>query len=266
MFLINVKKEDNIYTSWCRDIRFNYRDRQVFIPYYTHEVFEYEATEKDKNNPFLDVTSDNILNVRYNFELKKYVIMDDNIDYSLDSIAVYSWEEEKVYRISLKGLNYLDIESFSMLELSARYDTYAYIISDDLVDNTWKSYLPIRKKINRRERSIRSKFSLPTYTENYLDMNYVDVRRYEVDAFSPEVEGLPITKPNWLKAYEFEAYLYSIFAQGLDPIEEEYKKPFKELGVTRRHLTIVGRKPLILKYYYTNKKQIRKKTYEMYTL
>lgn len=267
-YLFVIEDETGFYTSWAWDIRFNYRDREIFIPYYTYETFLHKALERDLSNPYLTIVnggdSGAYIEVKHSFKMGKLIIDDRKTGYRVPSVTVYNPQTEDYYKILLIDLQYFSLPNFSITDLLSRHTNYKYNLMqfDDL--SKADCYLDPKVKFSR-ERSIRNSKGYPTYVKPFLDINYQDIRTYNVGAFSEEATLVISSDPYHLRVYDFEAYLYCIFAQGVEPIESEYLDIWNSLGVSKRFITLGGKHPLTLKYYYTDKPQkFKKLTYERF--
>lgn len=265
-FLFIIEGE-TLFTTWCRDIRFNYRDKKVFIPYYSYKVEDLEFSREVAENDFLDTTDNKNIKIRHEFKLESILLEDRNTGIVKTQIDLYDYINKIKYKLNIPKLPYLSTETFSLADLSNRYIESAYIKVDNTDSDDWKKYLKVDTRgSKKKEHKIRLKEGLNLYAEGYNDLTYNDVRHYE---YSELHEGSRMVadeiKPYWLRMYEFEAYLYCIFAQELEVEEKEYKEPFAKLGVSERFLTYTeNKKPLVLKHYYKNEITLRRKSYERY--
>lgn len=257
--------DSEAFLSWCRDIRFNYRDRYIFIPFYTYDTKTVVVDRKVVNQKFLDVVDDRTVHVRYNFSLKKTVVNNRKDNFSEKELYLYDYISKKKYHLALPTIPFIEKGVFSLNELSDRYINSAYFLEEGVTSEDWKKYFPVNnKKRWNKEYQFRKSLNLPLYKDSFIDIGYSDVRQYSYHELFEGVRLEEESEPFWLRIYKFEAYLYCIMAEGLDPIEEEYNSNFRQLGKTKRHITIQGVKPLILKHYYKDNVTMRRKSYERY--
>jgi hypothetical protein len=231
-----VIEANGTWVSWCRDVRFNYRDKFVFIPYYRYKTEQYELKHHFKDMSHIDLVDSDVANVRYDFEMDSITLDDRRIGFRADSVVLYNPESKVKYRLSIKEVPYFSPSEFSMEDLFTRYLTSAYIASD-LHDFYWHKYSRIDNKFkNNREHLLRRKMGLKAYAHKYTEL-----------------------------IYQFEAYLYCIFAVGVSPIEVEYKNQFDKLGNSLRFISYCKNdKCLVIKHYYKDNVTMRVKSYERY--
>lgn len=268
LFIIKHPNTHRLFTSWCWDIRFNYRDREVFIPYYSYETFLHQAIERDLSNPYLSIIniggSKAQIEVRHNFKMNKLILDDRKVDYRRKNICVYQPSTGIYLKLSLESLPYLSHNEFSMYDLLRRHTNYKFLLSEFDLTSKDRYYLNINSK-KSREKRIRESRGFKTYSDNYTDLNYQDIRTYVVSPFSDEARQMTTDEDYVTRVYDFESYLYCLFACQAEPTEPDFKQLWRELGVRKRFISLGGTYPLTLKYYYTDKpRNFKKLTYERY--
>ena len=112
-----VIESDKIYLSWCRDICFNYRDRELFIPYYYYDSMDITLDKKLNDIDYCDIRDNYILNLKYNYNLNKYILHSNKDSIDLKNVVVYDKENKVVYTIKLKGVKFLSDNYFSIVDL-----------------------------------------------------------------------------------------------------------------------------------------------------
>lgn len=270
-------ERSELFLSWCSDISFNYRDRKIVIPYYSFSRVECNTKFDYSETDYIDSIGKNKISLKYAFKLNLLTVDDRETGERLDNLYVYDYESKLVYLINLSGLPYLSSETFSMEDLYNRYINSAYIVSDLVMEKEkWKYYSienPKGRYINIEHKQ-RSNRGLPHYFDKYnVNYKYRDVRHYNFE----ELMGYFLVDDESdfsLRLYLFEAYLYCIFAQKLEVLEDDYKTGFNALfesnSYRKRFLKVSyhdkGRYPLILKDYYCDRVNYghRRKTYERY--
>lgn len=268
LFIIEHPNTHRLFTSWCWDIRFNYRDREVFIPYYSYETFLHQAIERDLSNPYLTISkADNKkkhIAVRHNFEMNKLIIDNEKEGYRHKNVCVYQPSTDSYLQIDIQSLPYLSENTFSVYELLRRHTNYKFMLSEFDLTSKDHHYLDFNSK-KSREKRIRERQGFKTYSNNYINLNYQDIRTYVVNPFSDEARQMTTDEDYVTRVYDFESYLYCLFAQHAEPLELEFKQLWSSLGVTKRFITLGDTYPLTLKYYYTDKQHTFKKlTYERF--
>lgn len=259
------------FCSWCWDIRFNYRDREIFIPYYAYEQFFRDTRKPDLENPYLDIldrTEDkSYIGVRYKFEMRTRTLDDRRINFRTKFVSVYHPQKDEYFLIDISELPYLTKAIFSMEDLLQRHTNMKYIIPEFDSNSRWESYLKINRRKHNREKALRKQHNLPVYSDLYTNIDYQDIRMFPTHTFSEEYQQVTSQDDFKIRMYEFEAFLYCIFASNANPIEDEYLQLFNSLGVKNRFISIGSPNPhpLILKYYYTDKQtKFKKLSYERY--
>lgn len=302
-----IQDRDNpqmYYTSWGKDVRFNYRDRYAFIPYYTYNEIYIETQRKLEDSPYLNIDNETKeLKLKYDFSLEKFIIHDRLEDFSVKSLTVYDIKKHALIEVDIDTIPLLpnEIKEFSLVDLNKRYQNSAFIYYSyfeaekheakkkdvELEEQGVKgySYILVKDSPISKESRIRKEQDVPTYkNDSYKPIAFQDMRGYkfnemysDFDIFSfTEQEDALFSSPFWYRRHIFEAYLYCIFAQNLKPIEVEYQEQFNQLGVTETSVTFnLARKPLVLKHYYTDKdkdpsiirprNKFRRKTFEHYS-
>lgn len=265
-FLAVIQQESGNYFSWCWDVRFNYRDREVVLPYFSYDVTTKKAHKVDLDNKRINVVNKDDKDysiLRYNLDFNLYVIDEPKNNYRLASLLVYNYVDDILYNLELTDLPYFSSDTFSVEELLDKYTNYKYRIKAFDKTGVDLNYSGILAKYSREVRQVLSS-SFELFKTRMFDYNYRDVRVYDVDPFSEE--ATLIDDSRYVdKRIDFEALMYCIFAGGALPYEDTYKGMWAKLGVTARFITIGGKDPLTLKYYYTNKpKNFKRRTYERF--
>jgi hypothetical protein len=262
---IFVIEQDGTWVSWCRDIRFNYRDRFLFIPYYKYKAENYTIKKHFKDMSKLDLVAENTLSIKYDFEIATMLLEERTTGFRLETITLYDYENKSKYSLSLRGITHFTPSTFSLGNLHDRYIASSYVASD-LHDFFWEKYCRIDNKFkNNREHKLRKKMGLKAYSSVFSEIRYTDFRQYTYEELNLTSLVSNTDKPYWLRILEFEAYLYCIFASSATVLEEEYTVLFADLGVKSRFLSYVKNgKSLILKYYYKDTLMLRRKSFERY--
>lgn len=261
MFII-----ENQYFSWCKDIRMDYRDKVIFIPYYEYMTTLVKTNQEHKH---LDRISDGVL-LTYNYELK---IMP--VDLSKLIFTVVSLDEMCIYEIDLTNLPLLDFQP-SVVEL------YNYYKNASFFDEAWSeidfinNYHWISSEQGRNiEAVIRSANRLPVWKlGNHIQCTdfvkriiaYCDIRLYNLQVLHTVFHfKLDYSLLYWERRYLFEAYLLFTSLSDMDFVEAEFNAKWRDLG-TRIEMFSYGEKdfPMYLKHYYKTTDFFPRKTYEKY--
>lgn len=267
-YILRISEGDKFFYSYVRDICFNYRDRIIFIPYWSYK--EKIVSYLSENRQHLDYINGHNLCVRYAFCKLIDIIDNRQTKERKEYIEVYDSENKELYKVRIKELPYITEKYFSIKDLHDRYINSAYYY----MDNEGFDFENRYHKIDREhgfniEYRIRQQRSLEHWRKGLNDyslVDYRDVRMYKYhDLASNQKLKFDITKRYWERKYLFEAYLYCIFAANL-PIEEEgYQKDFEKLGKSKRVVKYEENDvSLFLKYYYKDDIAMSKLSYEKY--
>lgn len=279
--------QPNYFLSWARDVRFNYRDRMMFAPYFAFSVSEVQASTAYQTNELLDAVvlvndvpvepeevedSDNsttetcTIALKHSFSYRLHLLDDRDTGFRRDELLVYDPRRKQGYRLTLTGLPYFQEETFSLADMYERYINAAYIQSENF-DFDWTKYLRIQAKgvSPSPEQRLRKKFGFPNYFDAFKEYRYQDVRQYHFEELYGRQMRLDSDQPYWRRILDFESYIYCVTAQNAHPVETEYLQQYNELGIKSRHFSYGTGKPLVLKYYYKNSPTLSKKTFERYT-
>ena len=263
---------NNKYLSWGKDIRFDYRDLLIFLPYFQYDK---KAINTDKRHKHLDFDGENT-NIHYNFELKLHIFYNYASNYKNFDIYFADIHTLTVYHTNLNDLKF-SMQGFSIEELYNRYLNASYF------DEAWEDvdfknnyhWIGIEKNLNI-EAGLRSSHALPTWklgkTKACTDIvkevfYYTDIRLYDYETLSSIYDfELNTDMLYYKRRYEFEAYLLLGVLEGLDFVETDFQEKYEKLGVTLNYIKYEkeGAFPLFLKHYYTLNSVMKKKTYEHY--
>ena len=251
VFVIN----DYIY-SWVSDIKFNYRDKECFIPYYDFELYE-ESQRQNDNNGHL-IVKNNKRYVRYNFDFKR-LFVELNKDY-----VVYSTSQGKKFKIFFTGF-YTGI--FSVKNLYSLYLNACYNDDNYMVLKHESGYHYINKKTDsykNLENIKRKKYFLPTYKSEKSFKDYRDVREYSYLEVVEKIGLFSNEEIYKIRRLRFESYLYCNLREENTPLDLDN---WKKLGVEYDYIKYYDNKvlPLFIKSYWLNddliKKDVKQKTY-----
>lgn len=268
LFIIEHPNTHRLFASWCWDIRFNYRDREIFIPYYSYKTFFHRAIERDLSNPYLTISTledeKKYILVRHDYELNKLILDDRKSKYRRNNITVYHPSTDSYVQLALTDLPYLSESLFSVPELLRRHTNYKFLLSEFDITSKTPYYYDFNSK-KSREKRILLKEGYSIYADSFMDLNYQDIRTFVVSPFSEEANQMTSDDDYVTRVYDFESYLYCLFAQEAQPYELEHKQAWADLGTKKRFVTLGETYPLTLKYYYTDRPHtFRKLTYERF--
>lgn len=249
---------DGEYLTYLRDIRFNYRDKEILIPYYSYQTFPIDKTRRKRDGHLLLDERNNVI-LRYNYELRKKVISrgDGREDKEEDWILqLYDINSEEHIETVIQHKFYGD-DTFSMEELYNRYINACYMQEDYYLNSHVEGYHVITKNIRgitNKERVLRKEFGLEDYkngTEK-VELNYRDVRQYREEDIEVKM-GLVENKDNyWKRILDFESMLYCIMREEVEPKETELLQEWRKLGVSKDIYKYGDDIKLIFKSYWRN--------------
>lgn len=256
-FVMNHLENDTIFIinkyfySYVSDIKFNYRDKRCFIPYYAYSLYPDRLLTVNDNNGHLIVEDDHRY-VRYNFEYSELEVK-LNTEY-----LVYSIRQRKKYKIIF---NRYYTEIFSIEMLYKLYFNSCFKEDNFLVLKHEKGYHYINRvtdEYKNREKILRAKYELPEFKSNsYKD--YRDVREYKYYDLLERVGLFTVDELYKYRRLRFESYLYCNLREENIPVDFD---EWKELGKTKDYIKYIGEKeiPLFIKSYWLNDNLVTKKT------
>lgn len=250
LYVVQDEYDNQTYVSWCRDIRFNYRDRILYIPYYSYATFDYEF-KSNKKYATLDYITDTTVRIKHSVALRQCII-DNRVTKSRNKeLYVFDRVRHKVFCIGIENLPYLSSTDWKMSKLFNLYLDYVYKDNKGNKDGSSLYYQKIGGKRENKESYLRAKLGLPNYAGNYEEMIYRDFPLYDYAIYQSENAQVMSGKPYWLRRGLFEGYLYCAFASNLPVHELEYRDALAQLGTTRRTYKVCNDNvSMVLKYYY----------------
>lgn len=166
---------DNKWFTWLHDIRFNYRDDIVELPYFTYEIYETEMRQNQTDNKghlILDKENKTVL-LRHNYNLQMLSITPDTeltlVD--LSDLSKYTVKASKWY-----------YSIFDINDLYIKYINSAYYDFDELLEKHIGGYHYITRQFKgfvNAEHKKRNMLELNSYKEKMIiPEDYRDVRQY----------------------------------------------------------------------------------------
>lgn len=225
------------FFTWLHDIRFNYRDKVVEIPYYSYdEFFTDKIPTKEIYRNHLDIRPDGLY-IKYNF--KKQVI---NFDLKT-SLTIIDVEAEKVYLVCFTS--WFD-KNLEINELYQRWLNSSFLDPENSDVNHLGGYHYISystSQLRNNEKFQRKEYDLPEYHSESIQLeDYRDTRLYKKDYLDLEGIKYEYTENYTYRRLRFESMLYCLLRQGkisFDSSNRIYKVEYKGI-------------PLIFKSYWLN--------------
>lgn len=250
--------EDYVY-AWVSDIKFNYRDKECYIPYYKFDLY-YDTDRLNDNNGHL-IIKDNKRYIRYNFDLATCKIL-------LNTYYIcYSVSQQKKFKIIF---NRYYTGLFSINTLYKLYINSCYSDDNYLVVKHEGGYHYINKKTDsykNLEGILRVKYDLREYkNKEYID--YRDVREYKYIELVDKLGLIENSEIYKIRRLRFESYLYCNLREENQPMDYD-KDEWNKLGKTYDYIKYYGYDkqviPLFIKSYWLNDnlvtKKVKNKTY-----
>lgn len=256
---------DDEWTTWMNDITFNYRDKQVYIPYYKYMLYQANSDMVKNDNKGHLLYTGNTLLIRYDYEITKLVVDINNI-----AFVVYDrvCDEKQLWTVSSKL--WTTRERFNINELYQLYIDSCYEQDDLMFNKHLGGYHYIMKspdKAVNKERIIRELLSLNTYKDNKTpnEADYRDVRNFKYNEVVKHVGFRDTISLYRTRRLTFEVELYCMIRQNIPPCgDNTFCNEWKELGVSKEYIKFGENIKLIFKAYWLDKfKQIPKRTWSM---
>lgn len=263
-FLFVTPDENTLFFTWCHDIKFNYRDRLLFIPYYIYDEEPYSGNLRASGIDKIKFSNGDY-HIKHSFEYRTRVIDDRDTGYKDYNLTLFSPKSGHYISISFEeNLPYLD-EVPSLEELHRLYLDSAYFTDDysAYMEYATRYIRTTNKYKDNYEHVLRNRLGLPTFITNFVELRYQDVRSYPYEELHGDKEVVSDKSKFLPRLVRFESYLYCMCASGVTPTEVD-EKEYEELGKTTRFISYGDSKPVIIKYYYKNNPNMRRKSYERY--
>lgn len=240
---------DNQWFSWLHDIRFNYRDSSVGLPYYMYELLDLGPIGNqslNKGHILIDKTTDTWL-LRYNYDLK---MMPVTINQKL---ILFNLDTHKKYSVSAKAW-YKD--TFNLEELYTIYLMSAYDDFDELLEKHLGGYHYINRQFKgfrNVEWNKRKALELPNFKENQLVLrDYRDVRQYrKEELFGNSIHNTVLSYK--IRRLKFDCLLCCIIKHGSRTTDKEFNDRYEKLKAQSCILSYkpyYNAPPLIFKSYW----------------
>lgn len=219
---------DNKWLSWLNDIKFNYRDKEVYVPYYEYKTFKTPKDTYKSNNSGHLILNNGHIDIRYDYKYKKFKL--DINKLSLKCLDVNTLEI-KVLTTS----KWISDNEFKTDKLYNLYINSSYKDDDYLVNKHAGGYHYIDREnlmFRNREKQLRKEYGFRDYdySDNIkYDSDYRDVRQYKYDEVIKEFGFIENDKLYRIRRLEFEVYLYCCLRHGdLDNLK--FKHHIYKLG------------------------------------
>lgn len=248
--LVVIDDNNSTFLSYLRDIRFNYRDKVVFIPYFKYKIYEIDKGSTRSNYKGHLILTDNTIKIRYEYKLSKLDISKEN-----NTLILFDVETLTKYKVSFK--NWINDTSIDMNKLYKMYLNSCVEIEDYFILKHTEGYHLIYKKlegVKNKEKELRQLYNLKAISsdgdaESIEILNYRDVRNYTINQMYTQVGMIDTDIPYWKRILDFEMYLFSIIREHLLP-DGEFRKEWEKLGKTKEFIKYGDSIKLIIKDYW----------------
>lgn len=242
------------YYSYIRDICFDYVNSEVSIPYLTYDLIEMPNFKGKRDRHLL--VSDNIVYIRHNYDIEKYIIYNKDIK---RSIIVYDTKEKMCIKLVWDKLTYKT--KFSAKDLYEKYINCIANIEDERQIKNIGGYNYITKEaegFTNVENRIRKSKGINTFkygkkqfkNKQFQMLNYRDVRNIKVYQLielvkannlrvviqsklnnNTNVDYIIHDNINYIdRLRSFELSLFYILEYRLKPIENKYSDIWDKLS------------------------------------
>lgn len=244
------------YITWLNDIKFNYRDKQLYIPYYSYkEKYVPNKGYKTDNKGHIQLSEDfKQVILRYEYNYEKLIIRLNNF-----RLILFDLDTKEKYYAELSEYNWYNSDEFNIEELYQLYIDSCYEEDDFLINKHQGGYHFISKNIpnfENKERRLREIYGLPDYSENFIfDNDYRDVRQFKYDEVIQK-EGFRSTLELYkIRRLRFEMLLYCIMQQGVKSSDISFNNQINQLGKTKHIVKYGNNIKLIFKDYWLGIKE-----------
>lgn len=237
---------DNQYFSWVNDTKFNYRDKEVYIPYFTYKLYSTGKKRRSDNKGHIIRDKDNYFSIRYEYKVCKKVI-------GLGTeVEIYDFSTES--RIKVIFTDWIKDSDFSIERLYNLYLVSCYREDDFYLNKHLGGYHYIDKtveKFSNVERNLRREYNLLDFAEdNVFFKGYRDVREFKFEEVFSKESILSQSETYKIRRLNFESYLYCILRKHLEPIEIDFKKEWLSLTRGKNYIKYGNKIKLIIKNYW----------------
>ena len=238
---------NNKWLTWLKDIKFNYRDKKCYIPYFEYETHNIsELGYRGTNKGHLLLQGDTLY-VRHRYLYKELDINIDETEY-----LMYNLSTREKFTISFN--KWIEETEFDIEKLYQLYLDSCYLEDDFLVNKHNGGYHLIDKEIKgfrNKERLIRRDLGLYDFNfDTKIPKDYRDVRNFKYEEVVQLVGFRNTTDLNHIRRIRFESYLYCILRSHINSNNESFNKQLSQLGKTKTVIKYGDSIKLIFKDYW----------------
>jgi len=242
---------NNKWLTWLNDIRFNYRDKTAYIPYFSYDLFEHTVKGNSTDNEGHLIKFGNTVYIRHNYLLNKYEIDINSIQFD-----VYNVKENKRYALTVNSKKWTSEEKFNIDKVYGLYLDSCYKQDDFLVNKHSGGYHYILRNpytFSNRELKYRDELGLRHYSiKHEPEVRYRDVRQYTIEQVNQLVGIRTNTELYEIRKLKFESYLYCLLRENLKSDDDAFNIQLEALGKTEQFIKYGKGIRLIFKSYWLN--------------
>ena len=257
--VVLVEYEGKTWLTYLRDIKFNYRDGFVFVPFYTFDVQIIDVLNREHfKGHLISIDAGLRVGVRYN-----YCLREERLTLENNFLVLYDVTLKKKYRVSFK--KYYSSDTFDMDELYERYISYSKNYENNLIYKHTEGYHIISRNVDgmkNYERVFRKELGLEDYLPSNVNLYYRDVRNLSEADFDVKI-GLDMSdKPYWERRYDFESMLFCVIWGNAIP-SNEFAEQWRQLGKNKQFIKYGDKvlKLIIKSYWFPNCKDFVRKSW-----
>jgi len=252
---------DNKWLTWLNDIKFNYRDKKCYIPYYSYKLYSVSEKTYKYNNQGHLIIENNHLVLRYDYTYNQLNISDSNI-----SLILYNIDTQEKFKVNTK--NWISEQRFSIdklykLYINSSYKEDRYNIKKHLGGYHYISRQP--KEFKNKEKQYRELYELDDYSKETIDCfynqeydDYRDVRNFKYEEVIQRYGMVDNTEIYKIRRLRFESYLYCILRADILSDNQEFNTKLALLKSGKEIIKYGSDIKLIFKRYWINSLELSK--------
>lgn len=237
---------DDEWFSWVNDTKFDYKNKKVYIPYFTYKLWTNGKKRRSDNRGHIVRDEDKVFYIRHEYKLETQQIWVNS------EVVVYSLKDDKKINITFKS--WIDDDTFSIDKLYNLYLVSCYREDDFLLNKHLGGYHYIDRtvdKFSNVEKNLRKEYCLCDFAEgNVFLKSYRDVREFKFEEVFSKEALFSQTETYKIRRINFESYLYCVLRQHLEPEEEDFRRDWGALLRGKPYIKYGNKIKLIIKNYW----------------
>ena len=263
---------DGKWLTWLRDITFDYKHKQCYLPYYTYRLFNTNLLNVRTDNEGHLIKDGDTLSIRYEYNYERLDINLNRLCYN--GLLLYDLDTNE--KFILKTSEWLNETRFNIDKLYNLYIESCFKEDDYLVKSHLGGYHFIYrapKAFKNRERELREQLDLNSYSENTINKfdeiykDYRDVREYSYNELIQKVGLIHTNEVYSIRRLKFESYLFCIMRKNILSDNAEFNNYLARLGRDFTSVKYGDTIKLIFKsYWLDNYKPVKVKTWSRFNM